>query len=160
MSFPLDEPSHSHTRPCVDGRCVPKEAEHRTSGGRDGYHSNLAQVSSAVLKSNRFNVDAPHRRNGNGIPDGSVGGRAGVGDMATTGGGRTLLTLLLSAAALSLSLTLSLPSWSFRGTFDKSASLSFQAENYKGSLICIAESNLETRIRSAPAPIVGVLPST
>ena len=78
--------------------------------------------------------------------------------MATTGGGRTLLTLLLSAAALSLSLTLSLPSWSFRGTFDKSASLSFQAENYKGSLICIAESNLETRIRSAP--IVGVLPSS
>ena len=77
MSFPLDEPSHSHTRQCVDGRCVPREAEHRTSGGRDGYHSNLAQVSSAVLKSNRFNVDAPHRhrRNGNRIPDGSVGGR-------------------------------------------------------------------------------------
>ena len=158
MSFPLDEPSHSHTRQCVDGRCVPREAEHRTSGGRDGYHSNLAQVSSAVLKSNRFNVDAPHRRNGNGIPDGSVGGRAGVGDMATTGGDRTLLTPCY-LPRLCLSLTLSLPSWSFRGTFDESASLSFQAENYKakGSLICIAESNLETRIRSAP--IVGVLPS-
>ena len=105
MSFPLDEPSHSHTRQCVDGRCVPKEAEHRTSGGRDGYHSNLAQVSSAVLKSNRFNVDAPHRRNGNGIPDGSVGGRAGVGDMATTAepvAGHSFLSCYLPRLCLSL----------------------------------------------------------
>ena len=82
----------------------------------------------------RFAVEAPRRRNGNGIPDRKREQKKGI-----TTASMTLLTLLLSVCPPSLSL----PSWSFHGTFDKSA-FPFRRTSYTFALfICIAESDAD-----------------